>query len=368
MKELLSYAKSTFISVSVFLILLVVVNWACGRYLARIGGEKRHLLPSYEGEHDYADIIFQDYHSIGHRYKPFSEWQMLPYEGKTLHVNEQGLRSHEAPPTATASPVIRFFGGSTMWGEGADDANTIPALVHQQIGTGTFVNHAQLAYNSRQNLDALISTYAKGETADVVIFYDGVNDAAFLCPNEITELPGHRLIPLFQKKIYGGGKQLVLTALNNLFTENILMLIQYYRSKGEEVPSQYDCLGTEKGETVARMMLENWEMAHELVTSRGGRFIAILQPVSFVGSPRLDHLELNEELGENFRFVYEELQNLIQERKRDWIYDLSGSFDGKDYIYIDFCHVTKAGNKIIAEKLAQILSGESAERNQITQN
>lgn len=358
MKKILSFGKNLAISVTVFLILLAITNWAAGVYMARKGGEKRHLLPAYEGEQDYAEAIFHDYHSIAHRYKPFAEWQMLPYQGKTLSINEQGLRTHIPPAGVSSKPVIRFFGGSTMWGEGSDDANTIPALVHQKLNAGTVINHGQLAYNSRQNLDALISMYAKGESADVVIFYDGVNDAAFLCPNEIQELPGHRLIPLFQKKIYGGARQFVLTVLSNLFTENIVLVMQYQRSKGANQPSHYDCQNTDKGKSVASMLVKNWEMAHELVTSRGGKFIAILQPVAYVGSPRLDHLELNAELGDNFRFVYDEVQKIINTQQQPWIYDYTQAFNGQEYIYIDFCHVTKSGNKIIADRLTDLLLQE----------
>ncbi|HRJ30915.1 MAG TPA: hypothetical protein PLV21_16600 [Cyclobacteriaceae bacterium] len=358
MKKLLSYLKSFSISVFVFLILVALTNWACGIYLTKIGGEKRHLLPGYAEDPAYAEAIFNDYHSIAHRYKPFAEWQMLPYEGRTLHITNEGLRFHTPPSGATPAPIIRFFGGSTMWGEGSDDDNTIPALVHQAINTGTVINHAQLAYNSRQNLDALISTYAKGEKADVVIFYDGVNDAAFLCPKEIQELPGHRLIPLFQKKIYGGGKQLISTVLNNLFTKNILLLIQYRQNTGDQQPSLYDCLNSGKGLSVAHMLMANWEMAHELVSSRGGKFIAVLQPVSYIGSPQVEHLQLHEELGANFRFVYAELQKLIREKNYPWVYDFTTAFNGEEYIYIDFCHVTKAGNKIIADKLSPIVSQE----------
>lgn len=359
MKKTLSYLKSISISVFVFAILVIIVNWACGICLSKIGGEKRHLLPGYRNDHEYAEAIFKDYHSIAHRYKPFSEWQMLPYTGKTLTINEQGLRVHTTPAGASLSPGIHLFGGSTLWGEGSDDNHTIPALIHQKIDTGTVINHGQLAYNSRQNLDALISLYAKGEQADVVIFYDGVNDAAFLCPKEIQELPGHRLIPLFQKKIYGGGRQLVLTALNNLFTENILLLIQYYQhTNNNNKTSYYDCFDTDKGRMIASMMMENWEMAHDLVTRRGGRFIAILQPVAYVGAPQVSHLELNSELGNNFQFVYQELQNLMKERNHDWIYDFTQHFNGDEYIYIDFCHVTKTGNQIIANKVADVLDLE----------
>ncbi|MEQ1587017.1 MAG: hypothetical protein ABL895_14115 [Cyclobacteriaceae bacterium] len=368
MKTFASYLKYISFSLFVFLALLAITNWLCGIHVSSLNQERRNELPNYAEDPVYAQTIFDDYHNVGHRYKPFAEWQMLPYEGKTLHINEQGLRDHALPPGATHEPIIRFFGGSTMWGEGSDDTNTIPALVHQKINSGTVVNHAQLAYNSRQSLDALISMYSQGEKADVVIYYDGVNDAAFLCPHEIQELPGHRLIPLFQEKIYGGKKQLILSALNNIFTENILILIRNYQNTRENKSSLYNCLNTDKGKNVARMIMDNWEMAHDLVISRGGKFIAVLQPVSYVGLPRLDHLELNEELGSNIRYVYQELKKLINERGHPWIYDFTNSLDGNDYFYIDFCHVSPKGNNIIADNFIKILSGDFLSNQQDSTN
>ncbi|MBL7872736.1 MAG: hypothetical protein JNM78_14055 [Cyclobacteriaceae bacterium] len=354
MNKFISYLKSISISVFVFLILVAITNWMCGIYMTRQGSEKRNELPNYSDNPTYAKEIFNDYHRVAHRYKPFAEWQMLPYEGKTVHVNKEGLRFHNPTTNASPSPVIRFFGGSTLWGEGSDDNHTIPALFHQQIDTGTVINQGQLAYNSRQNLEALISSYAKGERTDLVIFYDGVNDAAFLCPLEIQELPGHRLIPMFQTKIYGGKKQLILTVLTNLFTENILLVIRHNQNTGNNKPTLYDCFNTEKGRQVASMMIKNWEMAHDLVTAQGGKFIAVLQPTSYIGSPRLDHLQLNEELGTNFQFVYSEIKKILAEKKHPWIVDLTDAFDGNEYIYIDFCHVSENGNKIIAEKIASL--------------
>jgi hypothetical protein len=353
MKRVITLLKTVSINVGIFFVLVVLVNWMCGLYMAGKGGEKRNELPNYEDSRQLAQEIFYDYHQVSHRYKPFTEWQMLPYTGKTLTINEAGYREHKTTHTTTG-PVIRFFGGSTMWGEGADDAHTIPALVHAKLGNGTVHNHGQLAYNSRQGLETLISLYAQAQQTDIAIFYDGVNDAAFLCPTDITELPGHRLVPMFQNKIYGGKKQLILSALNNLFTENILLTIRYFK-KPQQATGLYNCAGEEKGKEVARMMMNTWEMAHAVVTSRGGKFMAVLQPASFIGKPRVDHLELNAELGENFKAVYAELKKLMAERQHSWIIDMTDAFDSDAYIYIDFCHVTATGNEIIADRLKQAL-------------
>jgi hypothetical protein len=42
----------------------------------------------------------------------------------------------------------------------------------------------------------------------------------------------------------------------------------------------------------------------------------------------------------------------------DWIYDFTDSFDGGEPIYIDFCHVSENGNRIVAERLARVLGSD----------
>jgi len=354
MKKIASILKTLTINVVIFLVLATALNWLCGVYMTRKGREKRSELPNYAPNREWARAIFADYHQVSHRYKPFTEWQMLPYSGKTLTINEAGFREHKQ--AITSGPIVRFFGGSTMWGEGADDAHTIPALFNAQFSNGEVTNHGQLAYNSRQSLETLLSLYVEGKKTDLAIFYDGVNDAAFLCPKDITELPGHRLVPMFQNKIYGGKKQIVLSILNNLFTENILLVIRHFKTKDNEQAGQYNCAGSEKANEIARMMVENWELAHAVVTSRGGKFLAVLQPAAYIGNPRTDHLNLNSELGENFHAVYAELKRLLTERNHTWVLDLTDAFDGDAYIYIDFCHVTEVGNKIIAQKIYEAVN------------
>lgn len=348
------------INIVTFAILLAIINWACGVYLKR--GEKggrRHELPNYEKDRSYAEEIFKDYSRVQHRYEPFVGWKCLPYSGKTLTISKDGQRIHSALAleTDTTKKIVWFFGGSTMWGEGSDDQHTIPALFNATNQHYTVMNHAQLAYNSRQELDALISFYSKENRAEIVIFYDGVNDAAFLCPGEIKQLPAHRLVPMFRDKLFVGKATFVKDILSKLFVENILKVIHKFTYHPTPENSPYDCLSTPgKAEEIAEIMIKNWEMTYEIVTNRGGKFIAILQPAAFVGLPRTDHLSLDEDLGKNFSEVYKHIRQKILERNHPWIYDLSNKFDGQNFIYIDFCHVSPEGNAIIAKEITNIVN------------
>jgi hypothetical protein len=346
-----SIARLILINLATFIVLLFSVNFLVGIYLKNSNKKSRADLPNYSENREYAKEIFKDYNSIQHLYEPFVGWKTKPYKGPTTEINHEGIRKTVSVSqiSDTVEKTVRFFGGSTLWGEGSDDSNTIPSLF-QKLNMGYKVyNHGQLAYNSRQNLDALLSLYGEGKNSDIVIFYDGVNDASFLCPSDV-EVPGHRLVPMFRKKLYSSYFNMAKEAIDKIFFENLILLSK--KLNPAERDDMYNCLSLpEKAEAIADFMLTNWEIAHDIVTSRGGEFYAILQPAAYVGNPRIDHLELGPVLGENFNAVYKLLYKKIQEKEYSWIFDLSTSFDGDDYIFIDFCHVSPQGNQIMANEI-----------------
>jgi len=359
MGKVLHVLKVVTINVVTFLVLLFIVNWLVGIYLKRTQAT-RDQLPNYANDREHARAIFRDYNSIQHEYYPFVGWKMLKFKGPTTTIDENGYRLHSSTSGGKSQRTVHFFGGSTMWGEGSDDQHTIPALYNESFPNDTVVNHGQLAYNTRQELDALISLYSKKVNPNLVIFYDGVNDAAFLCPSEIKELPAHRLVPMFRNKIYVSKTFMVKEALNKAFLENILKLIQRYSDPTKKA-SPYDCISDpDKAQEIADMFMMNWEMAHEIVTARGGKFIAVLQPAAVVGNPRTDHLDIDQDFKANFADVYRRIKEKIAEKKHPWIYDLSNVLDGSDYIFIDFCHVSSNGNEKVAKAIVDIVAQQQA--------
>lgn len=356
--KIIKILKLIAINVATFAILVIIINWACGVYLKKTTKPTRDELPNYDGNRDHAKAVFTDYNRVKHQYEPFVGWRTLSYKGETTNISADGRRTHRSGSEKKDSTyVVRFFGGSTMWGEGSDDQHTIPALFNAIHPEFSVHNHGQLAYNTRQELDELITLYSKNKKADIIIFYDGVNDAAFLCPTVIEDLPAHRLVPMYREKLYTGKSAIIKTLLFEIFIEDILKVVRKMTVDSNTNSGLYNCAGNpEKAEAVAEIMMKNWEMAHEIVTRRNGKFLAILQPAAFIGNPRKDHLELDEELGKNFEEIYRRLRQKIAERNHPWIIDLSAQFDGDEYIFIDFCHVSPNGNEIIANEISNAVS------------
>jgi hypothetical protein len=167
-------------------------------------------------------------------------------------------------------------------------------------------------------------------------------------------------VPMYREKLYVGRSAVIKDLAVDIFVENILKVIQVKTYKPSPDKSPYDCVSNpEKAEQIAEMMIMNWEMANDLVTSRNGKFVAFLQPAAFIGKPKTDHLKLDEDLGKNFLEIYKRLKAKIAERNYPWIVDLTDKFDRNEYIYIDFCHVSPNGNAIIAREISEVLNDKN---------
>jgi hypothetical protein len=82
----------------------------------------------------------------------------------------------------------------------------------------------------------------------------------------------------------------------------------------------------------------------------------VLQPIAFVGSPNTSHLKLGQEMDKNVQLVYEAFAKRIREEDLKWVYLMTDAFDGEEFIYIDFCHVSPNGNIIIADRIEELIA------------
>jgi len=351
MKRLL---QIVFFNVGLFVLLVSLVNIlsVSATFLYERLLEERDLwkeFPNYVGE-DRTSALEEDFLSSVTEYRPFVGWRRLPYSGKTTTIDQQGRRRHDPnPKNLENARVVAFFGGSTMWGSGVADSGTIPALFDQIADQYVALNLGETGYNSRQNLETMINMLNAEETIDVAVFYDGVNDV-FGC-RSTASLNTHAQEPALRQKLSkksGGSIFLTLIEPTTTFlgkVTNVLYDTQDYLC--DRFP--------ENAEAVADVMIKNWHHAHTIAANNGVKFFAVLQPVSYIGSPRLDHLRLDRRLGDQYGAVYPILKKKITMLSNDWIFDFTDSFDGHDYTYIDFCHVSEEGNRLIADRMLEML-------------
>jgi len=314
--------------------------------------DKRAGLPNYPDK-QLSRQILGEFNQLQTRYVPFVEWRRAPYHGKTTTVDADGYR---VMPDATPSPAgtVRFFGGSAMWGTGVPDDQTIPAWFNKLEPQLRVLNHAESGFSTRQDVAQLVNLVNQAAPTDVVVFYDGNNDAVTYCRYDVG-INGHvhaskmaRLLrpPSWIWNALTGSLQELLSgkAVRQLLHSGP------YATRCHESP--------EYAQLVAATMVNNWKIAHAIARDAGADFVAILQPVASQGSPRVDHLKPADYSPQNEQnIVYPIVRRLLKESGIDWAYDFTDIFDGdNDYTYIDVCHVTAGGNKRIAGRIDTILA------------
>jgi hypothetical protein len=113
-------------------------------------------------------------------YHSFIGWRLS--EVKSPDFNIEGFYSQRRTVNEDARSITKayFFGGSTMWGFGLGDRQTIPSHFGRISGL-TAENFAQPAYTAHQSLVWLIQILQDGSRPDLVVFYDGVNEIRAKC-------------------------------------------------------------------------------------------------------------------------------------------------------------------------------------------
>jgi hypothetical protein len=369
----------------------------------------RATYPVYEGiSAEDAINIFTDYSGPQITYQPFTGWSRNNYQGKSVNViGEHHVRNSVNHKVDNS---IWFFGGSTMWGTGSTDVQTIPSIFAKTTGEKV-LNLGESGYLSFQEFTDLSVLLAQGFTPKKVVFYDGVNES-YYCNTNNNQFPSHSRVekwtqstseyPKLKQKykklknqfktnkyedsikanirhiyeyvvlpyqatyqLYFSGK--IIGRINNQKTNtfNIGRPMEEYIKKGK----YKNCdINREKAKEAAEITVNTWLLAHDLLKSRNIEFYVFLQPTSQISRSRLnlDYLiDVKKQLIADTEGSYIAQYNAI---KKEWsskcelhdacasFYDISTIFDNLDKnLYIDAIHVGPNGNAIIAEKIKESL-------------
>jgi len=246
--------------------------------------------------------------------------------------------------------TVYFFGGSTMWGFWSPEAQTIPS----QFAAATKVrsqNYGEIGYTAHQSLVLLLQLLQAGHRPSLVVFYDGVNDVAIKCERGLTP-ESHGEEKEIAALLRGSDSP---SSFSYYFkpVARVAQRISNQLSKSLSV-SPYDCdTDPKKAEAVAENLIQDWQFAKLLVESFGGKFIGILQPVSYFSKTRLDQLKLPMGLDRQYQAVYPLIQKKVAGSGGPF-HDLTSALDVDEPIYLDYNHITPKGNEIVARKIVEI--------------
>lgn len=346
--------------------------------------------PAYDdAEYDVDQLLAEDKALEKSAYRPFVVWSRKAFDGELINIDEEGQRVTHFSSKREDALQLWLMGGSTMWGQGAPDPETIPSFMARQMNTelGLDVevrNLGEIGYVSTQEIVALIRQLQLGRRPDYVVFFDGVNDApaAALWPETVgTHMNYYRIRDRFEAP----GKRRNNAVQSVVANSGIVRFSAYLAKKMGVSPEAYlgawNAPGTEeevreRGEAAARLWLDNFRLISALGEAYDFVPVAVLQPSLMVGEKplhpaekALQIIEMENEAKRTGMEVYAEMLRSVRElmaqgRVSPAIHDLSDLFaDFPDPVYIDYVHLSGRGNRVIAEKLVEILMPHLCEEN-----
>jgi lysophospholipase L1-like esterase len=339
------------------------------------------MADAYQGA-DWAVAYFDEFNRrVRVDWKEYVGWWQRPHRGNFVTIDERGLRltpgEHEAGP----DPVrILCFGGSTMMGMGARDAHTIPAVLARrlrELGYAVSVTNAgQLGHNSTQETIALHQFLKQGWRPDIALFYDGINE--MFCAEQtgaadhvMHEAPRRAEFNL----LYADRRaELIMAALMAAMPRTVRRMRELtgLALRGP-LPAGRVELGAIDlpllGREIVDVYAANLRLIRLLAGLYGFRPMFFWQPVITTKREKTtDERFYEAEFTTDIEARRRLFGAVIDERRRhrelidaDDAFDLSQLFDDRaEPVYIDFFHLSEAGNAAVAEAMLPAVAEAAA--------
>jgi len=282
---------------------------------------------------------------------PFSYWHVSAIQGEYINVGTDGIRHTPSYTDDPNAQTIAFFGGSTVWGEGARDAYTIPGHVARLLSEADtpqqVINYGQTGYVSTQDMILFQMQLLQGNQPDIAVFYQGFNDtlaALIQGYSGVTLQEDMRISDVEAGRLLRAGQPVLRLPSISL----------------DDVDLSLAGVESADAQAIADRWFANVEMIETLAAGYDVQVIFVWQPMisrkqslteieqGILVQMEADYPGLTE--------LYEAVDELVQNRiaSENWgnIIMLSGLFaDDERSIFYDLVHVTEYGNLTIAEAI-----------------
>jgi hypothetical protein len=282
------------------------------------------------------------------------------FSGQWFHVRHNRRVTTYQP--AEALHTVWMLGGSTLYSSEVPDEWTIASQLQKILeeaypGRYRVVNLGASTVQSSQQLERLKSTPVT--SGDIVIFYDGVNDAI---QGVFSNNPFGWMVEENRRKTLGwrGLPLRIFVALRDRSALFRLLVNPFAKAPPPHIVdvTQRNILV----ERTTKQFLGNLLAAHEWTSRRGATFMHFLQSHLF-SQPVLSSYESKISRNPNLvppgtqtalETAYESFQSAF-ENVLFLHFDLTGILDGEPEHYLDNCHVTHEANVLIARSMMERL-------------
>lgn len=312
------------------------------------------------------DQLISDSRRIAQDYDPYTQFKEAPYQTKFVNVDTNGFRrsKNQGPwPPRQNDFVIFFYGGSTSFGYGVPDDETVASHLQEILGHRLGIpvrvyNFGRGAYFSSQERILFEKHLSEGLIPDMAIFMDGVNEFSRLngepsYTGNLTKFMREHDTPL-HKKIWAE-----------------LPLVKFINSLNKPSQSESSIQGTKDKnlsreevsgalENVVRRYQMNRRMIEAISRDMGVRTVFVWQPTPLFGHDLKNHIfrdfdydSFTPYLRRGYEFVagstnYKYLgQNFI------WLADMNREADRP--LYVSAFHYGPELSRLVADSIADTM-------------
>ncbi|MCP5404831.1 MAG: SGNH/GDSL hydrolase family protein [Pseudomonadaceae bacterium] len=312
-----------------------------------------------ENWQDYKQLMAEQGRNL--YYKPFVEYAERPVDGRFMNVTGQHVRANrdEQPELVGGKGTVYVFGGSTTFGYGVKDNETIPAALERALsGKYKVFNLGAGGYYSTIERIRFLNLLAEGFVPEVAVFVDGLNDFYHTqVPDESWLSPQIAKTLEFDPLWWLRGQVMEMAR----FSSSARFLVKLVRGQQDEEVALPDAAPADKLERVTTRLTHNRVTLAGVCKAYGIRCLFVQQPVPtyhYDGSRTLapaKYVRLNVgqhvNSGKGYEMMAARRAELDREVPTLWLQDLA--IDGP--MYVDTVHYTPAFNAVIAAEIAKAI-------------
>ena len=345
------------------------------------GGPREKV--SYYASQDWAERYWYEFRlSRKQQFYPFVGWRRAPFKGKTIEVDQNGVRVTPGADCSAKSFKVFTFGASEMWGTGSPNWATIPAHLQKGLeklrqGPVCVTNFAESAYVSLQNIIMLLLQLQVGNVPDVVLFYTIADNvyAAYQTGRAGTIENFDLIAARFE------GRRQPDTFVDRLrsthsyqFIDMLMGKLMIANPQAKPIPSKlitYESMGIDAAtlsDFLVQEYFENYKIVSVLSQKYGFKYFFFLPPyITLSNKPLTSEEQEMKRRAESEDAALIKLSAAVcqtierEASKYQNVYSLIHVFDSYDSLmFIDGGHVTPIGNQLIAERMLDLIQAQSS--------
>jgi lysophospholipase L1-like esterase len=280
-----------------------------------------------------------------------------------LNIGPDGVRRTCFNSDDPRAKRVWVFGGSTVWGTGSPDCETLPSHLSQLLnmsGPHIVTNYGEGGYVSTQALIRFLTLLRNGDRPDVAIFYGGFNDVW----TAIYARAGtHQDEPRMRAALEASHWQRAVAGFRTVIDRDYLTLYYSLRLFGVRAGEPQDSWipATEAdsaGEVVKAvdLYLENTRITEALANSYGIEVHSYWQPNVADKTPLSDvEAAQVKTLAPVLVSAFQSAGRIIDERGVSYgVVNLQRALrDAPRTLFTDYAHISGSGNRVIASRIAR---------------